>query len=664
MTFSLEQQITDYRQWREQLASAIGDYRDWLDATGAGDALQDLRLYDMTQAVKNDRLVLAFVAEFARGKTETINALFFSDFKTRLLPCDAGRTTMCPTEIFWDPSEDPYVKLLPIETRKRDDGLAMLKLSPKEWTRLRLDTSSADSMRESLRVIVQQKEATLDEARSLGLWDDQDQSMVHALHSRGKVDVPVWRHALINYPHPLLQSGLVILDTPGLNTLGTEPELTISIIPNAHAVVFLLATDTGVTKSDMEIWTRFIRDRASRKLAVLNKIDILWDDLKSEAEIEAMIRSQVETTARQLGLSPDDVFAISAQKALVARIRNDPALLARSGIEEVERVLAQGVVAAKHDILRKTVVGEAANMVKASRKTLQQRLLGVRDQRQELDSLRGQNAGAVQELLNQVAADRKRYEATVRTFNEGHQRITQLGEAMMKQLSLSQLDRLLEKSHQEIGDSWTTRGLNQGMKNLIRETGGMAEQISRQAQELVEMGEALYLLFHTQHGFEQRKPDMLDLTDFHQAMLALQGSADEFCADPVNVMTEKHFLIRKFFYTLAAQVRAQFEQARHAAELWLKGLLAPLKLQIAEHKVQLDQRTEALMNVHKDMDSLQKNMAALDAQLASLQDDGARLDQILLKLMKAAQKSDPVETAAAPAATAGGPTLGVAPLVA
>ena len=47
--------------------------------------------------------MLAFLAEFSRGKSELINALFFSDFKERLLPSDVGRTTMCPTEIFSDP---------------------------------------------------------------------------------------------------------------------------------------------------------------------------------------------------------------------------------------------------------------------------------------------------------------------------------------------------------------------------------------------------------------------------------------------------------------------------------------------------------------------------------------------------------------------------------
>lgn len=662
-TTQLERHITDYRHWRELIATAIAEYREWLDLTGASDSVQDLRLYDMAESVKHDRLVLAFVAEFARGKTETINALFFSDYKTRLLPCDAGRTTMCPTEIFWNPDEGPYVKLLPIETRKRDDSIALLKRDPGAWTKLRLDTESADAMQEAFQALVQQKEVSIDEARALGLWDDSDIMMAQSMQSRGKVDVPLWRHAMINFPHPLLESGLVILDTPGLNTLGTEPELTINIIPNAHAVIFLLATDTGVTKSDMTIWSSFIRDRASRKLAVLNKIDILWDDLKSLGEVDAMIQAQVVSTARQLNMPPADVFAISAQKALVARVREDDALLARSGIERLEQTLANNLIASKHAILRRTILAETGNMVKASRKTFQQRVLAGKAQYDELNALRGKNHAVVQKLLDKVSADRRVYEESMRTYSQSSQKVLEKGEALMQQLSLKRLDQMLDKSREEIGDSWTTHGLNRSMKKLILQTNALAQSIMQQGEELQKLSEELYRLFHAKHGFEARTPPRLDMAEFIKRMQKLVKMTDEFCEDPMNVMTEKHFLVRKFFFSLGAEARNIFETAHHDGNLWLKGLLAPLKLQITEHKAQLDNRTESLMIIHENMDSLQKNIAEAEGQYNVLQSQSAALDQILLKLVKAAQSGGTAEASAGAApATADGPDLGVVPL--
>ena len=50
----------------------------------------------------------------------------------------------------------------------------------------------------------------------------------------------------------------MILDTPGLNAIGTEPELTLNLLPNAHAVLFILAADAGVTKTDLEVWNQHL----------------------------------------------------------------------------------------------------------------------------------------------------------------------------------------------------------------------------------------------------------------------------------------------------------------------------------------------------------------------------------------------------------------------
>ena len=259
MSNRLEQEVATYQRWREGLAEAITAYQEWLDNAGQMEAKQSLKLYDLAETLKHDRITVAFVAEFSRGKTELINALFFSDFKQRLLPSDVGRTTMCPTEIFSDPGEEPYIRLLPIETRYNDESIAQLKKRPIDWVRIRLNPESPEEMAEAMGALTQVKTVAKVEARTMGLWDDKDPALKEMVRGEDRVEIPAWRHALINYPHPLLKAGLVILDTPGLNALGSEPELTISMIPKAHAVLFLLAMDTGVTKSDLEIWQKYVQ---------------------------------------------------------------------------------------------------------------------------------------------------------------------------------------------------------------------------------------------------------------------------------------------------------------------------------------------------------------------------------------------------------------------
>src|SRR5437867_3549791 len=267
-----------YSDWRRRLSAGISRLHEWLSRQELADAQVDLKVQQLLERLHQDKLVVAFVAEFSRGKSELINAIFFADFGQRLLPSSAGRTTMCPTELLYDPAHPPSLRLLPIETRARDGSVAEFKNYADEWVTLPLDLSSADKMTEVLSQVSQTKRVPIALALSYGLHDNDDVLEAPlSVADEGAVDIPSWRHAVINFPHPLLQQGLVILDTPGLNAIGTEPELTLNLLPNAHAVLFILSADAGVTKTDLEVWNRHLagEDPATRsgRIVILNKID-------------------------------------------------------------------------------------------------------------------------------------------------------------------------------------------------------------------------------------------------------------------------------------------------------------------------------------------------------------------------------------------------------
>ena len=635
ITDTLESKVNEYQTWRANLMQVISDYRDWLGASQHADGMQELRLYDILEMLKRDQLVMAFLAEFSRGKTETINALFFSDFNQRLLPSEPGRTTMCPTEIFWDAREEPCIKLLPIGTRLSDDTLTYLKTTPNAWSKFRLNMDDPEQMKETLRKLIDQKEVTQGEAEELGLFNPHDISMVNELETQGLLKIPVWRHAIINYPHPLLKSGLVVLDTPGLNTLGAEPELTLNIIPNAHAILFLTAVDTGITQSDMQIWNDFIKGRAKYKLALLNKIDMLWDDLKPKQDVLNEIEKQVNMTAHQLGISPDSVFAISAQKALVAKIKNNNDLLQRSGMAALEATLGEQIVQAKHIILGRTVATECSVMIKNSRKLVQHRLLNLREQVLELRGLRGQKSDATKNSLAKVVADRKRYEASVPTFNHANDKITHIGKRLLRHLSVGYLDGALMESRQEMGDSWTTVGLNQGMRNLMKQANELAGNITKESKDIKKLADNIYHVFQTKHGFDVFEPPALDISNFLSNMQALEKITNDFCSDPVNLLTEKHFLIRKFFLGLGTQTQKIFEQAENECQRWMEDVLGILKTQMSEHKNSLDQRTKNLTEARASAEALDTQLALVEREYATVSKESQTLDTMLLQLIKA-----------------------------
>ena len=88
-------------------------------------------------------------------------------------------------------------------------------------------------MQETLRHVSEVTRVERATAESLGFAVGDDSLESFHVGEDGLVEIPRWRHALINYPHPLLKQGLVVLDTPGLNAIGAEPELTLSLLPTA-----------------------------------------------------------------------------------------------------------------------------------------------------------------------------------------------------------------------------------------------------------------------------------------------------------------------------------------------------------------------------------------------------------------------------------------------
>ncbi|MGZ8258387.1 MAG: dynamin family protein, partial [Methylotenera sp.] len=222
----LAHQFAAYSEWRKALVDTICDYRSWLNEQELNDAQVDQRIQQLLDRLREDKLNVAFVAEFSRGKSELINAIFFAGYGKRLLPSSAGRTTMCPTELLYDKTKPSSIMLLPIETRLSDATTTEYKRYPEEWKVVTFDLDSNDSMVNAFKEVSNTKAVSVLDAEKYGLFDPNSADDAISVNKDGTIDVPCWRYAVINFPHPLLEQGLVILDTPGLNAIGTEPELT------------------------------------------------------------------------------------------------------------------------------------------------------------------------------------------------------------------------------------------------------------------------------------------------------------------------------------------------------------------------------------------------------------------------------------------------------
>ncbi|MGV7208019.1 dynamin family protein [Oxalobacteraceae bacterium A2-2] len=626
--------LEQYSAWRQGVAAALQAYQAFVRQAALADAATDQRIARTLARLADDKLSVAFVAEFSRGKSELINAIFFADYGQRILPSAAGRTTMCPTELMYDPALPPSIRLLPIATRADHLSTTDYRDQPSAWTVLPLDLEAGDAMQAAFREVCQTRHVPVEEARRYGLYDEDDPDLPATLDEHGMVEISQWRHAIINFPHPLLKQGLVILDTPGLNAIGTEPELTLNLIPNAHAVLFILAADTGVTRSDIEVWRQHIGGGAGR-LVVLNKIDAMWDELRSEAEVQGEIARQQDQAAHTLSLQAGQVFPVSAQKALVAKITHDPALLARSGLRALEDALFHQLIPAKQDLVRQQLEGELRGLGAAHHAMLNGRLRGIAEQLHELRSLRGKNRNVIAHMMRRIEAEKKEFDASLFKLQATRSVFTRLSTELYTCMGMDIVRDDIHQVRDEMQRSRFFLGVREAVRQYFERSRAHLDDAGRKTVEIAEMMGVMYRRFASEHGMTLAVPSPFPLQPYRDEIASIEAIYSKQFGTATLLTTSRVVLMEKFFDTIASRVRNCYRLANDDAEAWLKVIMAPLEAQIRQHKDQLRQRQASIQRIHDATDSLEQKIEAHEASLRELEAQRARLNELADSISRA-----------------------------
>ena len=172
------------------------------------------------------------------------------------------------------------------------------------------------------------------------------------------------------------------------------------------------------------------------------------------------------------------------------------------------------------------------------------------------------------------------------------------------------------------------------MKELTHLANNLAEEITLEGKTIKHQADELYHLFWSKHGFEKTEAIELDMSKFTKAMLTLEKITADFCSDPINLLTEKHFLIRRYYLGLGAQIQATFEEAHTDCTRWLDFVIDELKTQINAHKKSLDARADTLMQSHSSADKMTKHLEQSEKDYYKFLRKSSELDGVLLKLMR------------------------------
>jgi len=618
----LASSFEQYGAWRDALAHGIVQFRSWLDERKLLDAEAAKRIDGSLDRLAEDKLVIAVVAEFSRGKSELINAIFFADYGRRILPSSAGRTTMCPTELMYDESLPPCIRALPIETRARLGSTSEFKKTDVEWRVFPVDTASADGMLEGFKLVSETIRVPAEEAKIYGLFDPEDQDHLAGVDADGTVEISRWRHAVINFPHPLLKQGLVILDTPGLNAVGAEPELTLSLVPSAHAVLFVLAADTGVTKSDLDMWRHVVRDSGATEnhIAVLNKIDGLWDGLKTAYEIDVEVQRQIGVVSQRLDLSKDRIFAVSAQKGLVAKVTRDERLLAASRLPVLENALVELLVPAKQKIVRSQTLSLLERIGEEVRQTLATRERSLIEQLYEMRALQGKNQSSVERMLLRAQVESAEFEKVARKVVATRFVLNKIAEQALSQLKRDALRTQAIETRERLRKAWLPNKFPAIIAEYFDALRAHLLKTNERIAEMEKMVSGVQSNFAQELGWSLTPPMSFSIDSYLNELDRMQEVSRVQFGTFVVLTHGKWGLIERFLETVVAKSRDLFVAAERDVEAWVGSLLPPIETQVREQRAQLVKRAEAVQKIRDAQESLEGRIAELETALEEVHD--------------------------------------------
>jgi hypothetical protein len=634
---SFNEQLEQHGIWRRELALRLKLLAEWMNGHDLLDAALQEGLKRLETQLRSDKVMVAFVAEFSRGKSELINAIFFAGYGRRIMPASAGRTTMCPTEMGYDPEVPPCLRLLPIETRLQPQGLMEWRMVPEKWTRVDLDVSNPQQLAAAFEMVSQTRKVTPDDARALGFWHSQTPEDNPTLDAQGLVEVPQWRHALVNIAHPLLKQGLVILDTPGLNAIGAEPELTVSLIPQAQAVVFILGADTGVTKSDLAIWREHLISDSTgteARLVVLNKIDTLWDELSTPEQISDQLERQKASTAEILGIRSEQVIAVSAQKGLVAKVNRNPELLQQSCLGLLEQALGEGMLLQRQRLLCLAIHQAIGDLRRETARVINIRKSDLTEQKIELQGLQGKNSVVIKQMRLRISHEQADFDlggAKIHALRSVHHKL-------LKEVFGMLGAKVLKAEMGQLTEALTQKGLKLGVKKAYGETFGRLRvnfaAVQGLAAEMHTMLSTMFKQLNAEYGFSLQAIQEPDLNYFLKDLDLAQRSHLQYLGlSNVFKLTQPEFCDR-LVRALSTRIRSVHESALADIEFWSKSAAAQLDAQLRERRRAFARRLEAIDRIQAAAGGLEERIQELAQQEAAMAQIEAKLDELTAQLLE------------------------------
>jgi GTPase SAR1 family protein len=173
-----------------------------------------------------------------------------------------------------------------------------------------------------------------------------DPSEAKKLEREKRLAFPTVDYAVVEYPLPLLEKGIEIVDSPGLNDTESRNEISLNYINNCDAILFVLSATQPCTLGERRYLENYLKNRNLTVFFLVNAWDRIRDslldpdDMKAVREAEDRIRRVFKANLTDYcqvdgyDLYEERVFEICSLMALRLRLKNLNASLDKTGFPQ------------------------------------------------------------------------------------------------------------------------------------------------------------------------------------------------------------------------------------------------------------------------------------------------------------------------------------------
>ncbi len=365
------------------------------------------RLRDLRDRLTEGRLQLAVLGQFKRGKSTFLNALL----GVPLLPTGVIPLTALPIFIAWGPK--PLIRVTYRSNRAVDEFEAL----------------APDDIRNRLFGFVAEE-----------------------ANPKNRLDV---RRVDLFYPSPLLENGVVLIDTPGIgSTHRHNTDAALQVLPECDAALFIVSADPPITETE-RAYLDTVRPKVARIFFVLNKADYL-EPHELQIAVEFLRKALQESSVTELDTAT--IFAVSALGGLKAKETGDDATLNGSGIAGIERYLLRYLAQEKMASLRSAAGRKASELVAESEanvslrmRTLEMPIEDLAKRGATLQEALGRISGEERVIRDLLAGDRRRAVEQLEMHAErlrqrGRQCLTEVLEKVLSQSGQANLESAAQEA--------------------------------------------------------------------------------------------------------------------------------------------------------------------------------------------------------------------------